>query len=42
MITIHSMHPKPQGDIACGQCGAYEWYFQLATNDEEDNNDTMD
>ena len=37
-LTMFAQYPEPQpeGDITCGNCGAYDWYFKLAVNDEED------
>jgi len=35
-IIISAQQPTPESDIVCGKCGAYEWYFKLAVNDEED------
>ena len=35
--VIVMRHPTPAGDIACGRCGALEWYFKIAKGDEDDN-----
>jgi len=29
-------YPTPEGNIACGGCGAFEWYFKIAEGDEDD------
>ena len=31
-IYIVSKYPAPPGDMACGKCGSYEWYFKIAEN----------
>ena len=33
-IVIITKYPEPEGDIACGKCGAYEWYFKIADGEE--------
>ena len=29
-MAILSKYPAPQGDVTCGKCGSYEWYFKIA------------
>lgn len=42
VIALYPNHPEPKGDLTCGKCGAYEWYFKLAASNEEDSYDRMD
>jgi hypothetical protein len=32
MIVV-SISPTPEGDVTCGKCGSFEWYFKVASND---------